>query len=188
VKALGFAPASHASHVHSVEELAAPGEDVSEGRPHDRRARGASEERVPSPGEAGGRRDGPLSQVTMLDVRWTPDQNHQAVQESVHTRFPVYEGDTHAHRGDREREGSLLHLHDERADPGRGRDVPTHLGARRSLHRGAAQGIPSHPAGRMAIVVDAVGQPIGSSRSRTSYESWWARSRTSTMCAAYATP
>src|SRR5947208_5514301 len=35
----------------------------------------------------------PLAKVAMLDLRATPDQILQAVQDSVHTRFPVYEGD-----------------------------------------------------------------------------------------------
>src|SRR5882762_4752533 len=93
VRLMGFAPASHASHVHSVEELQLLVEDVSEaGRmtaEHAELLKNAF--RLPAKRVEEGMV--PLAKVAMLDLRATPEQIMHAVQDSVHTRFPVYDGE-----------------------------------------------------------------------------------------------
>ena len=93
VRLLGFAPAEHASHVHSVEELQLLVEDVSEaGRmtaEHAELLKNAF--RLPAKRVVEGMV--PLAKVAMLDLRATPEQIMHAVQDSVHTRFPVYDGE-----------------------------------------------------------------------------------------------
>lgn len=93
VKLLGFRPAAHASHLHSVQELQLLVEDVSEaGRmtpDHAELLKNAfrlPEKRV---------REAmvPLSSAVMLEYRSVPDQILGALQDSVHTRFPVYDGE-----------------------------------------------------------------------------------------------
>ncbi len=93
VKLLGFRPAAHASHLHSVQELQLLVEDVSEaGRmsaDHAELLKNAfrlPEKRV---------RESmvPLKDAVMLEYRSVPDQILSALQDSVHTRFPVYDGE-----------------------------------------------------------------------------------------------
>lgn len=93
VKLLGFRPAAHASHLHSVQELQLLVEDVSEaGRmsaDHAELLKNAfrlPEKRV---------RESmvPLKDAVMLEYRLMPDQILAALQDSIHTRFPVYDGE-----------------------------------------------------------------------------------------------
>ena len=93
VRLLGFEPAEHAQHVHSVQELQLLVEDVSEaGRmsaEHAELLKNAfrlPEKRV---------RDSmvPLKDAVMLEYRLKPEQILSALQDSVHTRFPVYDGE-----------------------------------------------------------------------------------------------
>ena len=91
VRLLGFRPSAHETHVHSVEELRLIVEDSSEaGRmPADQadilvRAFSLPKKKV---------RDAmlPLSKAVMLEYHMNPDQIINALLDSVHTRFPVYD-------------------------------------------------------------------------------------------------
>jgi len=94
VRLLGFKPASHESHVHSVEELRLIVEDVSEA------GRMSAEQadilvRVFSlPLKKVRDAMLPLSKAVMLEYRMKPQHILNALQDSVHTRFPVYDGET----------------------------------------------------------------------------------------------
>jgi CBS domain containing-hemolysin-like protein len=90
---LGFEPAEHAQHVHSVHELQLLVEDVSEAGKmsveHAELLRNAfrlPEKRV---------REAmvPLKDAVMLEYRMKPEGILTALQDSVHTRFPVYDGE-----------------------------------------------------------------------------------------------
>jgi len=158
-RAMGFAPAPH-QHVHSVEELQLLVEDVSEaGRmtaEHAELLKNAFRLPVKRAGDA----MVPLSQVAMLDVRWTPEQIIQAVQESVHTRFPVYEGERTRIVGIVNAKdlfyiyttSGLIQVADAMYQPTwapADRSIAEQLKEFRRIRR------------QMAIVMDAVGQPIG---------------------------
>jgi len=158
-RAMGFAPAPH-QHVHSVEELQLLVEDVSEaGRmtaEHAELLKNAFRLPVKRAGDA----MVPLSQVAMLDVRWTPEQIIQAVQESVHTRFPVYEAERTRIVGIVNAKdlfyiyttSGLIQVADAMYQPTLApadRSIAEQLKEFRRIRR------------QMAIVVDAVGQPIG---------------------------
>jgi magnesium and cobalt exporter, CNNM family len=93
VRILGFRPASHEAHVHSVEELKLIVEDSSEaGRMSPdqadilARAFTLPEKKV---------REAmvPLDKAIMLEYRMKPEQIIDALLDSVHTRFPVYDGE-----------------------------------------------------------------------------------------------
>ncbi len=92
VRALGFSPAPH-QHVHSVEELQLLVEDVSEAGRMTAEHAELLKNAFRLPAKRAGESMVALAQVAMLDVRWTPEQIIEAVQDSVHTRFPVYDGD-----------------------------------------------------------------------------------------------
>jgi CBS domain containing-hemolysin-like protein len=92
VRALGFAPTAH-GHVHSVEELQLLVEDVSEAGRMTAEHAELLKNAFRLPAKRAGDSMVALAQAAMLDVRWTPDQIIEAVQDSVHTRFPVYDGD-----------------------------------------------------------------------------------------------
>ncbi len=92
-RVLGFEPAEHAQHVHSVHELQLLVEDVSEAgkmtadqaellknafRLPEKRVRAAML---------------PLKDAIMLEYRMKPEGILSALQDSVHTRFPVYDGE-----------------------------------------------------------------------------------------------
>jgi CBS domain containing-hemolysin-like protein len=93
VKLLGFTPTAHQAHVHSVEELQLLVEDVSEAGRMSAEQAELLKNAFRLPVKRAGDSMVALAQVAMLDVRWTPDQIIQAVQDSVHTRFPVYDAD-----------------------------------------------------------------------------------------------
>jgi CBS domain containing-hemolysin-like protein len=91
--ALGFEPDQHAAHVHSVQELQLLVEDVQEaGRMSMdqaellRNAFRLPEKKV---------RDSmiPLEKAVMLEYRMKPEQILEELQSTVHTRFPVYDGE-----------------------------------------------------------------------------------------------
>ena len=92
VRGMGFAPAPH-QHVHSVEELQLLVEDVSEAGRMSAEQAELLKNAFRLPAKKVGEAMVPLAQVAMLDLRATPEQIMQAVQESVHTRFPVYDGE-----------------------------------------------------------------------------------------------
>jgi putative hemolysin len=92
-RVLGFEPAEHAQHVHSVHELQLLVEDVSEaGRmsaDHAELLKNAfrlPEKRV---------RESmvPLKDAIMLEYRKNPEEILEELQGSVHTRFPIYDGE-----------------------------------------------------------------------------------------------
>jgi len=159
VRAMGFAPAAH-EHVHTVEELQLLVEDVSEaGRmtaEHAELLKNAFRLPVKRAGEA----MVPLHHVAMLDVRWTPDQIIHQVQESVHTRFPVYDGERTKIVGIVNAKdlfyiyttSGLIQVADAMYPPTwapADRSIAEQLKEFRRIRR------------QMAIVVDAVGHPIG---------------------------
>ena len=92
VRLMGFTPASHSS-VHSVDELALIVEDVSEAgkMSADQAELLKNAFRLPQKCV----RDSmlKLDEAIMLEYRLTPDQVLSALQDSVHTRFPVYDGE-----------------------------------------------------------------------------------------------
>ena len=92
VRLLGFAPAAHA-HVHTVDELQLLVEDVSEAGSMTAEHAELLKNAFRLPAKKVGEAMIPLHQIAMLDVRSTPERVMQAVQESVHTRFPVCDGE-----------------------------------------------------------------------------------------------
>ncbi len=158
-RGMGFAPTQH-QHLHTVEELQLLVEDVSEaGRMSAEQAellKNAFRLPVKKAGEA----MVPLAQVAMLDVRSTPDQIMDAVQESVHTRFPVCDGDRTRIVGIVNAKdlfyiyttSGLIQLADAMYPPTwapADRSIAEQLKEFRRIRR------------QMAIVVDAAGHPIG---------------------------
>ena len=90
-RVLGFEPAEHAQHVHSVHELQLLVEDVSEaGRMSLEQAELLKNAfRLPEKKVAEAML--PLKDAIMLEYRMKPDEILSALQDSVHTRFPVYD-------------------------------------------------------------------------------------------------
>jgi magnesium and cobalt exporter, CNNM family len=90
---LGFEPPAHATHVHSVAELQLLVEDVQEaGRiPAEQAELLKNAFRLPVKRV----RESmiPLENAVMLEYRMSPEQIVAAVLDSVHTRFPVYDGE-----------------------------------------------------------------------------------------------
>ncbi len=93
VRLMGFAPASHAQHAHSVEELQLIVEDVSEAGRMTAEHAELLKNAFRLPAKKVGQTMVPLKDAALLDLRSTPDQILSAVQDSVHTRFPVCDGD-----------------------------------------------------------------------------------------------
>lgn len=92
VRLLGFKPASHTS-VHSVEELQLLVEDVSEaGRMSVEHAE-LLQNAFRLPMKKVRESMVPLKDAVMLEYRLKPEQILTALQDSVHTRFPVYDGE-----------------------------------------------------------------------------------------------
>ncbi|HET9951635.1 MAG TPA: hemolysin family protein [Candidatus Eisenbacteria bacterium] len=93
VRLLGFRPMAHAAHMHSVDELRLIVEDVSEaGKMPAEQAellKNAFRLRERSVREA----MVPLERAVMLEYRMKPQEILVALQDSVHTRFPVYDGE-----------------------------------------------------------------------------------------------
>jgi CBS domain containing-hemolysin-like protein len=91
-RAMGYAPAPH-QHVHSVEELQLLVEDVSEAGRMTAEHAELLKNAFRLPAKKVEEAMVPLAKVAMLDLRSTPEQIMHAVQDSVHTRFPVYDGE-----------------------------------------------------------------------------------------------
>ena len=93
VRLLGFRPAAHASHLHSVQELQLLVEDVSEaGRMSIEQAELLKNAfRLPEKKVVEAML--PLKDAIMLEYRMKPDAILSALQDSVHTRFPVYDAE-----------------------------------------------------------------------------------------------
>ena len=91
-RALGYAPAPH-QHVHSVEELQLLVEDVSEAGRMTAEHAELLKNAFRLPAKKVEEAMVPLAKVSMLDLRATPEQIMHAVQDSVHTRFPVSDGE-----------------------------------------------------------------------------------------------
>ena len=85
VRLLGFEPAEHAQHVH-VEDVSEAGRMTADHAELLKNAFRLPEKRV---------RESmvPLKDAIMLEYRMTPDEILNALQGSVHTRFPVYDGE-----------------------------------------------------------------------------------------------
>jgi putative hemolysin len=92
VRLMGFKPTSHVS-VHSVEELQLLVEDVSEaGRMTSEHAE-LLQNAFRLPRKRVRESVVPLKDAVMLEYRLKPEQILTALQDSVHTRFPVYDGE-----------------------------------------------------------------------------------------------
>jgi putative hemolysin len=93
VRLLGFEPAEHAQHVHSVHELQLLVEDVSEAGRMSAEHAELLKNAFRLPEKKVGQAMVPLKDAVMLEYRLKPDQILNALQDSVHTRFPVYDGE-----------------------------------------------------------------------------------------------
>ncbi|MBI4365012.1 MAG: HlyC/CorC family transporter [Candidatus Latescibacteria bacterium] len=93
VRLLGFKPAAHAQHLHSVHELQLLVEDVSEAGRMTAEHATLLKNAFRLPEKKVGEAMVPLRDAHMLDLRSSPDHILNAVQDSIHTRFPVYDGD-----------------------------------------------------------------------------------------------
>jgi magnesium and cobalt exporter, CNNM family len=93
VRLLGFEPAEHAQHVHSVHELQLLVEDVSEAGRMTADQAELLKNAFRLPEKRVRESMVPLKDATMLEYRMTPDEILNALQGSVHTRFPVYDGE-----------------------------------------------------------------------------------------------
>ncbi len=92
LRLLGFQPAVHA-HIHSVDELQLIVEDVSEAGKMTVDHAELLKNAFRLPAKKVGESMVALKDAAMLDLRASPDQILNAVQDSVHTRFPVYDAD-----------------------------------------------------------------------------------------------
>jgi len=93
VRLLGFEPAEHAQHVHSVQELQLLVEDVSEAGKMTADHAELLKNAFRLPGKMVREAMVPLKDAVMLEYRMHPDDILRAVQDSVHTRFPIYDGE-----------------------------------------------------------------------------------------------
>jgi CBS domain containing-hemolysin-like protein len=158
-RALGFAPAPH-QHVHSVEELQLLVEDVSEAGRMSAEQAELLKNAFRLPVKRAGDAMVALASVSMLDIRTTPEQIMAAVQDSVHTRFPVCEGERTRIVGIVNAKdlfyiyttSGLIQIADAMYPPTwapADRSIAEQLKEFRRIRR------------QMAVVVDAVGHPIG---------------------------
>lgn len=93
VKLMGFRPAAHAAHLHSVQELQLLVDDVSEaGRMSPDHAE-LLKNAFRLPEKKVRESMVPLAHAVMLEYRMKPQQILDELQDSVHTRFPVYDGE-----------------------------------------------------------------------------------------------
>jgi len=93
VRLLGFRPAAHASHLHSVQELQLLVEDVSEAGKMSKDQAELLKNAFRLPEKKVGEAMVPLATATMLEYRMQPPEILVALQDSVHTRFPVFDGE-----------------------------------------------------------------------------------------------
>ena len=92
VRLLGFKPTSHVS-VHSVEELQLLVEDVEEAGQMSSEHAELLQNAFRLPTKKVRESMVPLKDAVMLEYRLKPEQILTALQDSVHTRFPVYDGE-----------------------------------------------------------------------------------------------
>ncbi len=92
VRLMGFKPTSHVS-VHSVEELKLLVEDVSEAGRMSADQAELLKNAFRLPEKKVHEAMVPLKDAIMLEYRSKPEQILNALQDSVHTRFPVYDGE-----------------------------------------------------------------------------------------------
>jgi putative hemolysin len=92
VRLLGFKPTSHVS-VHSVEELQLLVEDVTEAGQMSTEHAELLQNAFRLPSKRVRESVVPLKDAVMLEYRLKPEQILTALQDSVHTRFPVYDGE-----------------------------------------------------------------------------------------------
>ena len=90
---LGFEPAEHAQHVHSVHELQLLVEDVSEAGKMTAEQAELLKNAFRLPEKRVREAMVPLKDAVMLEYRMSPEGILAALQDSVHTRFPVYDGE-----------------------------------------------------------------------------------------------
>lgn len=93
VRMLGFRGTDSTSHLHSVEELQLIVEDVSEAGKMTPEQAEILTGALQLPGKKVGEAMVPLGKAIMLEYRMKPQQILNALQDSVHTRFPVYDGE-----------------------------------------------------------------------------------------------
>ena len=93
VRLLGFRPSAHETHVHSVEELKLIVEDASEAGKMTPEQADILVRAFTLPLKKVEDAMVPLRKAVMLEYRMKPPQILNALQDSVHTRFPVYDGE-----------------------------------------------------------------------------------------------
>jgi CBS domain containing-hemolysin-like protein len=93
VRLMGFKPASHAAHLHSVQELQLLVEDVSEAGRMSADQAEILKNAFRLPEKKVRHSMVPLKDAVMLEYRMKPEEILNALQDSVHTRFPVYDGE-----------------------------------------------------------------------------------------------
>lgn len=93
VRLLGFEPAEHAQHVHSVHELQLLVDDVSEAGRMSMDQAELLKNAFRLPEKKVREAMVPLKDAIMLEYRMKPPEILDALQGSVHTRFPVYDGE-----------------------------------------------------------------------------------------------
>jgi len=90
---LGFRPMAHATHLHSVDELKLIVDDVSEAGTMSVEQAEILKNAFRLPEKKVREAMLPLAKATMLEYRMKPQGILDALQDSVHTRFPVYDGE-----------------------------------------------------------------------------------------------
>jgi putative hemolysin len=93
VRLLGFKPAEHAQHLHSVAELQLLVEDVSEAGRMTADQAELLKNAFRLPEKKVGAAMVPLKDAVMLEYRLKPDAILAALEGTVHTRLPVYDGE-----------------------------------------------------------------------------------------------
>ena len=93
VRLLGFRPMAHAAHMHSVDELRLIVEDVSEAGKMSVEQAELLKNAFRLPEKKVREAMLPLARAVMLEYRMKPQEILIALQDSVHTRFPVYDGE-----------------------------------------------------------------------------------------------
>lgn len=93
LRLLRFRPAAHTGHIHSVDELQLIVEDVSEAGKMSPEQAEILTSALQLPVKKVREAMVPLAKAVMLEYRMKPQQILYALQDSVHTRFPVYDGE-----------------------------------------------------------------------------------------------
>jgi putative hemolysin len=93
VRLLGFKVTAHETHVHSVEELKLIVEDSSEAGKMSRDQADMLVRAFTLPQKKVREAMVPLDKAVMLEYRMKPEKIIDALLDSVHTRFPVYDGE-----------------------------------------------------------------------------------------------